>query len=230
MPDHHLRPERIAHRGAPREFDENTLDGFLRALERGADAVELDVHRTRDGAVVIHHDPELASSDGHRTPIADLSETEIARCVLPRGGRVPTLAAVMDAIGDRATVYIELKGAGVGDAAVDVARQHGVRYAFHGFDREAVLALRARWPGLTYGVLFDAGTPDAEALADRYPVRDLWPHRSLVTPGFVDAAHAAGKRVLAWTVNDRDEARRLAALGVDGLCTDDVRLLDAPSA
>ena len=62
MPNAHLRarPERIAHRGAPREFDENTLPGFLRSVERGADAVELDVHLTRDGQVVVSSEKPLS--------------------------------------------------------------------------------------------------------------------------------------------------------------------------
>ena len=230
MPERHLRPERIAHRGAPREFDENSLEGFLRAVERGADAVELDVHRTRDGAVVIHHDPELPGPDGRAIPIVEMSLADVAHCALPRGGRVPTLAAVMDAVGDRATVYVELKGEGVGEAAVEVSRACGGRYAFHSFDHAAVLRLRDRWPHLSYGVLFDAGTPDPERLLGSFPVRDIWPHRSLVSTRLVDAAHAAGKRVLVWTVNAPEQARTLAALGVDGLCTDDVRLLEPAGA
>ncbi|MGH7670155.1 MAG: glycerophosphodiester phosphodiesterase [Gemmatimonadaceae bacterium] len=230
MPKRHLRPERIAHRGAPREFDENTLEGFLRAVDRGADAVELDVHRTREGAVVIHHDPKLKGPDGRATPIAEMSLAEVDQCRLPRGGRIPTLAPVMDALGERATVYVELKGAGVGEAAAEVSRQHGHRYAFHSFDHDAVLALHRSWPDLWYGVLFDVGTPAPETLVTRFPVRDLWPHWSLVNQRLVDSAHAAGKRVLVWTVNEPDRARRLTALGVDGLCTDDVRLLDSPGA
>jgi glycerophosphoryl diester phosphodiesterase len=226
MPHRHFRPERIAHRGAPRELDENTVEGFLRAVERGADAVELDVHRTSDGAVVVHHDPTLAGPDGRPVPIAEATLAEVSRCSLARGGRVPTLAAVLDALGDRARVYVELKGVGVGPAAVDVAHEHGHDYAFHSFDHEAVRRLQARWPALAYGVLLDAGTEGAEALVDRYPVRDLWPHRSLVDQRLVEAAHAGGRRVIAWTVNEPDTVLRFTELGVDGLCTDDVRLLD----
>jgi len=228
MPEPHPRPERIGHRGAPREFDENTLESFLRAVERGADAVELDVHRTRDGAVVVHHDPVLPGVAGAPAPIVDLTLAEVARHVLARGGRVPTLGAVLDVLGERATVYVELKGEGVGEAAAAVARTHGHRYAFHSFDHAAVLSLRARWPGLDYGVLLDAGTPAPESLVAGLPVRDIWAHWSLVDERLTGAAHAAGKRVLAWTVNDPEAARRFTAFGVDGLCTDDVRLLDAP--
>ena len=218
------RPERIAHRGAPREFDENTVPGFLRALERGADAIELDVHLSADGAVVVHHDPEITRSDGTRVAIATLTLADLGSILLPQGGRVPTLADVMDAVANAATVYVELKGDGVGEAAVGVARRHGGRYAFHSFDHAAVLALRAQHPDLRYGFLFDADYPDAAAAAVAAPVTDIWAHWSLVNASLVAAAHSAGKRVLVWTVDDHAESRRLAALGVDGLCGDDVRV------
>jgi glycerophosphoryl diester phosphodiesterase len=225
MPERHVRPERIGHRGAPREFDENTLPSFLRAIERGAEGVELDVHTTSQGTVVVHHDPVVTDPAGSPAPIAQLTDAEVARCVLPMGGRVPTLAEVMDAIGDRATVYVEVKGEGVGEAAVVVALAHGRRYAFHSFDHAAILDLHAQWPRLAYGVLLGAGTPAPGSFVGRYPVRDLWPHWSLVDKSLVEAAHRASTRVLVWTVNDAAVAARLTVLGVDGLCTDDVRLL-----
>ncbi len=227
MRNAHFHPERIAHRGAPRELDENTLEGFLRAVERGADAVELDVHTTRDGAVVIHHDPEIARPGGRPAPIVAMTLDDVRACVLPRGGRVPTLGEVLDALGGQAVVYVEIKGAGAGEPAAEVARAHGHRFAFHSFDHDAVLRLRARWPDFHYGFLFDAGTPRIETLAAGVPVgiRDLWVHRTLVTPRLATAAHTAGRRLIAWTVNDPPEARRFASLGVDGLCSDDVRLL-----
>lgn len=227
MPNGHFRarPERIAHRGAPREFDENTLPGFLRSLERGADAVELDVHLTRDGQVVVHHDLEIATPDGVRVPIREMTEVEAAAIPLPAGGHVPTLAAVMDALGDRAVVYVEIKGEGVGEAAAEVADRHGSRYAFHSFNHDVVLALRSRRPRLRYGFLFDAGCEGLLAAVESAPVADIWVHWSLVDEALVRAVHAADQRVIAWTVNDREMASRFASLGIDGLCTDDVRLL-----
>ncbi|HEU4990708.1 MAG TPA: glycerophosphodiester phosphodiesterase [Gemmatimonadaceae bacterium] len=229
-PHPHARPERIGHRGAPREFDENTIEGFVRAVERGADAVELDVHRTRDGAVVVHHDPDVRLPNGSRAAIAELMLAEVTACRLARGGSVPTLNAVFDAIGGRATIYVELKGAGTGEPSAEIARGYGHRCAFHSFDHDAVLQLRARHPELAYGMLLDRGTRQATAAVSRIPVRDLWPHWSLVDAEFMAAARAAEKRVIVWTVNDADLAERLTALGVDGLCTDDVRILDRPPA
>src|SRR2546423_1536380 len=106
MPAPSARFERIAHRGAPRELRENTLPGFLLAIERGADAVELDVHVTRDDRVVVHHDATVG-----RLVIAHASWDELRRVDLADGARVPLLEDVLDSVADRATVYVEMKAA-----------------------------------------------------------------------------------------------------------------------
>src|SRR5213594_1556334 len=109
--------ERVAHRGSPRERLENTLPSFLLALERGADAVELDTHVTSDGVVVVHHDDVV-----QRRAIARTSWRELSEIDLGSGARIPRLPDVLDAIGDRATVYIELKGAHIEDVVIAVTR------------------------------------------------------------------------------------------------------------
>src|SRR5438270_12984091 len=124
MPTASVRFEKVAHRGAPRERVENTLPGFLLALERGADAVELDVHVPSDHVVVVHHDDVV---QGQR--IAPSSWETLSRVDLGRGARIPRLDEVLKTIGDRATVYVELKGQGIEDAVIEVARAHGRRYA-----------------------------------------------------------------------------------------------------
>src|SRR5204863_3805750 len=127
------RFERVAHRGVPRERTENTLPGFLLALKRGADAVELDVHVTQDGEVVVHHDSAVK-----RKPIARTTWRDLSQIDLGSGDRIPRLREVLEAIGERATVYIELKGRAVEDQVIDVAKQFGHKYALHSFDHEAI--------------------------------------------------------------------------------------------
>jgi glycerophosphoryl diester phosphodiesterase len=218
--------ERIGHRGAPRELAENSLEGFLRAVERGADAVELDAHRTRDGVVVVHHDPDVVMPGGWKADITSLSSAEIAECRLTGDLRIPTLAAVMDALGDRAMVYVELKGAGVADAALEVAGEHGKHYAFHSFDHQVIRDIEARKLSARLGILIDKGAKDSVSQVRAFPgVRDIWVHWTLADAAIVGVAHAQAQRVIAWTVNASVEAERLATLGVDGVCTDDVRLL-----
>lgn len=217
-------PERIAHRGMPRERTENTLPGFLLSLEHGADGVELDAHLTSDGRVVVHHDFDVAGRAIAATPWADLAPIE-----LPGGARIPLLEDVLIAIGERATVYVELKGRGIESAVGEVVRRHGHRCAVHSFDHQQVARSATVHPDIPRGVLLDRNVPaPIEALAAAVALakpRDVWPHWSLVDPRFMAAANQHDVRVIVWTVNDRAAAKRLRDLGVAGICSDDVRLL-----
>jgi len=224
MPQPLPRCERIAHRGASKERLENTLPAFLLALERGADAIELDVHRTRDGVVVVHHDDLVGGQ-----AIAGADWAAVSQMRLAGDARIPRLEDVLTAVGDRAVVYIELKGRGVEELALDVAQRFGKRFAVHSFDHGAVELAMKYAPNVARGVLLDRGTPDpVAALKKAHKLvrpRDVWPHYSLADKAFMDAAGALSVRVIVWTVNSSSEAKRLIQLGVAGVCTDDVRTL-----
>lgn len=220
-------PELVAHRGAKRERPENTLAAFARAIELGADALELDVHATRDGIVVVHHDPAPATvgTGGEPPrPIAECSARELAAFRVG-GERIPSLADVLALAAGRVTVYVEIKGARIEGAVVDVVRASRARCAIHSFDHEAIGRVRALAPEIPRGLLFEHGGADMLAALDEYDARDLWPHVPLVDASLVDGVHRSGRRVVVWTVNRAEDATRLAALGVDALCGDDVPLL-----
>lgn len=208
----------------PRERVENTLPAFLLALERGADGVELDAHVTQDGVVVVHHDETVRGRPIAATPWLDLE-----RSIVGADSRIPRLVDVLEAIGTRAAVYVELKGKNIEGAVIAVARAHGHRIALHSFDHDAMARAAAAAADLPRGVLLDRDTPRAAAAlrvaAERIAPRDVWPHWTLVDVPFMRAARDLGARVIPWTVNAPDAARRLIALGVDGICTDDVGLL-----
>ncbi len=220
------RPEVIAHRGTPREHPENTMPSFLRALELGADAVELDVHATSDGVVVVHHDPVLhgiaprPELAGRR--IADLSATEVARFRVDGDVAIPTLDAVLDAIGDRAMVYVEIKGRRIEQAVVDCVRRSKTRSAIHCFDHRVVRRVHEIAPELDTGILIAAYLLEPGEELQRVGARDYWLERQFVDEEVVRRVHGVGGRVIAWTVNHRAEAEVLAGMGVDGICTDDM--------
>lgn len=221
-PSRHV--ERVAHRGVPSERRENTLDGFLLALDYGADAIELDVHRTRDGEVVVHHDPEVQGLE-----IARSKWSELRGLDLGGGAAMPRLADVLDAMGDRATIYVELKGRAIEEVVLQVCAEHGHRYALHSFDHDAMARVTRMAPDVARGILIDRNTRDPNALmsaaVDRIRPRDVWPHHSLVDEALMQHALALDVRVIVWTVNAVPEARRLVTLGVDGICTDAVQML-----
>jgi len=218
------RFERVGHRGAPKERTENTLPGFLLALERDADAVELDVHVTLDGEVVVHHDPTVNRKPIAQTPWRDLSQIDLGG-----GDRIPRLRDVLEAIGTRASVYIELKGLAVEDQVISVAKTFGHTYALHSFDHDAIRRVAQKAPDIARGILLDRGTlrpTDALRQAvERARPRDVWPHWSLVNEQFVRVAHELKTRVIVWTVNSPGTAEILVSLGADALCTDDLQIL-----
>jgi glycerophosphoryl diester phosphodiesterase len=218
------RVERVGHRGAPREQKENTLPSFVRALELGADAIELDVHLTADGVVVVHHDDAARGRAIATTLWSELKDVDLGD-----GAHIPRLQDVLETVADRATVYIELKGCGVESAAILTARQWGRRFALHSFDHAAVERVAAAAPDIPRGVLLDRGTPRAaqamQSAIERTGARDVWPHWSLVDEPFMKAARQLAARVIAWTVNSEGTARALRDLGAAALCTDDLTVL-----
>ena len=223
-------PELIGHRGAPRERPENTLSSFLRALDLGADAVELDVHATRDGVVVVHHDfvPHADSSvsalRGRR--IAELTSTELTTFTTA-GEPIPTLAAVLDAIGARATVYVEIKGRGIEQSVIETIASvpAAKRVAVHSFDHRAVVRSRELQPTIPAGILLASYLIDPQSALRAAGARDYWQEGSMIDADLVHAVHAANGRVIAWTVNEPEYARRLASMGVDGICTDVLQVI-----
>jgi glycerophosphoryl diester phosphodiesterase len=220
------RPILIGHRGAPRERPENTLPSFLRALEQQADGIELDVHCTKDRVVVVHHDeiPRATPPSGRLAGmrIDALTFDELQGFSVRGLALISTLAEALAVIKGRADVFIELKGAGIEREVVDVIRASiaPARCAVHSFDHAQVARARALAPEIRGGILFDRPVADPAAAMRASNALDVWPSREHVSEELVRAVHDAGGRVIPWTVNDASQAVALAALGVDGLCTD----------
>ncbi len=218
--------EIIAHRGASRERSENTVAAFVRAVELGADGVELDVHLTADGVLVVHHDARP-----HDAPSAALADRDICSLTAEelsafrvRGEPIPTLAEVIRAVAGSLSIYCELKGAGTAAAALNQLEKFGATAAVHAFDHRQIAEARRIAPLVARGVLeasYHVVPTDTMASVD---ARDLWQAAEMIDRAMVEAAHARGGRVIAWTVDAPDEMLRLASIGVDGLCTNDVAL------
>jgi glycerophosphoryl diester phosphodiesterase len=201
----------IAHRGASGTALENSLAAFVAAAPEGADAVELDVHATADGEVIVHHDESVAG-----TPIATSSARTIAALRLSNGEPVPTLAQVLAAIPLSLQVFVEVKSlAARWDGRLLEILDRGPNpagYAVHSFDVAIVRRFAERRPALRRGVF------TLEALADTRAAF-LWQDRDGANDGLVRSAHDRGAQVIVWTVDDPTEMTRLVRWGVDGLCT-----------
>lgn len=227
-------PDIIAHRGASRECRENTLAAFALAIEQGADGIELDVHGSADGHLVVHHDPivRLATGEGARPrAISEMTLDELRRVRLEGGHPLPLLTDVFDMVAGRVTVYVEVKAPAVEPAVAALLNRYpDTRAAVHAFDHRIPVRVRALRPGTPIGVLSDLYPIDLPALLRPAVPTALWQQAHLIDEALVRTAHAEGVRVIAWTENDPAHARTLAAWGVDGLCTDVPAVLRAAFA
>lgn len=211
------QPRILAHRGASGHCLENTLEAFRDALLRGADGVELDIHATSDGVLVVHHDPVIPGFGA----IAAATALAMRSIRLANGEPLPTLAEALAAIGDAET-WIEVKALPEGaDQAllrtIDEAPLPS-RCAVHSFDHGIVARLGAQRPWLRRGVLSSSYPADPASMLLGAGATSLWQDWRAIDAELVEAVHRRGSEVIAWTVNDSDTARRLAALGVDALC------------
>lgn len=212
-----MRAAIIAHRGASGDAVENSLEAFRLAVRQGADGIELDVHATRDGGIVVHHDPAVPGLG----PIAEHTLAELRQVRLTNGEPVPTLAEAL-AAAPGLGMWVEVKTlAAAHDAAllaVLEADPRPARCAVHSFDHRLVRRLRQLRPTLQTGVLTVARLVDPAG-----PLRDtgantLWQGWHLIDRDLVAGVRGAGGKVVAWTVNDVGAARALAELGVWAIC------------
>ena len=209
----------IAHRGASAREPENSLAAFRAAATLGADAVELDIHATADGALIVHHD-ELVEG-AHAIP--RLTADRVRTFRLANGEPLPTLEQALAAVGTRLEVFIEVKSLDPRfDGRLLDAMQRGPNpssYAIHSFDHRIVRRLGLVRPGLRCGVLSSSyPIRPLAALADAGATM-LWQERTMVDRPLADALHGSGMQLLVWTVDDAADMQRLLELGVDGLCS-----------
>jgi glycerophosphoryl diester phosphodiesterase len=243
-------PVNLAHRGASALAPENTIEAFRLAVEAGAGGLELDVHMTRDGHIVVIHDATVDRTTNGTGAVSEMTLEELRRLdaghnFSPDGGptrpyrgrgvRVPTLGEVLREFPGVA-VNIEIKAGtpGIEEKVLGVLREanalgralvvstpHDIVKRFRKVSGGHVSTGASRWE---IGVFYISSRFRLERLVR--PAYDALQvplrHRGLpvVTPRFVRAAHARGVRVDAWTINQADEMRRLLDLGVDVIMTD----------
>jgi glycerophosphoryl diester phosphodiesterase len=203
------------------------LAAFAAALDAGADAIELDVHATRDGVVVVHHDAEL-SYGGSKRPaedparIAALPFSRIAEARLTDGSRIPTLDDVLSLVAGRAHVHVEIKGRAIEQMVMDCIIRSRADASVHSFDHRIVRKCAALNQKVRRGILLGSYLIDTAAALRNADASDVWQSSEFIDRALVDTVHDAGGRLIAWTVNNVVEAAELRALGVDAICTDRV--------
>lgn len=223
----------FGHRGAMGYAPENTMASFRKAVELGVDAIELDVHLTRDSEVVVVHDANLERTTSGRGLVRDHTLAEVRTLDAGAsfgpafaGERVPTLDEVLAWARDRCVLDIEIKGdplpyPGIEARVAELIRAQGMedRTIVISFDHPTVRRVKELAPELATGVLYGCRPVDAVALARAANADALLPHWSYCQPEDVARAHGAGLSVHAWATSEPTEIRVLLAMGVDSICS-----------
>jgi glycerophosphoryl diester phosphodiesterase len=223
------RPRTVGHRGASALAPENTLRAIELAIEHGLDMVEVDVHLSRDGEVVVIHDADLMRSADRREAVARLTADELGQIDLGDGQGVPRLTEVFALARGRLGVYVELKGARTGTALGQLVRAgaaDGVELVSGSFDTPLVDELRQAAADVPRSVLFRR-TSTAAMIETCRAVGASYAHPCFrpLDASLVAALHDAGLLVMAPHTNDPIEARAFAEAGIDVLATDDPAVL-----
>lgn len=233
----HTRPLAIAHRGGALEAEENTLPAFMMAVGLGYSHVELDVHASADGQVVVHHDDTLARMFDDPRRLDALPWAELRRLRTRGGAALPLLAEVLDAFPDLHLAIEAKSDAVVAPLADLLTRMEALdRVCVGAFAPARTERLRAKlgprlcWSPAHAGVarLWLSGWGLPLLPAGHFPVVQVptqFKGLAVVTPRMLRAAHASGIQVQVWTVNDADQMERLLDMGVDALITDRPSLL-----
>ena len=230
-----MTPLVIGHRGAMGHCPENTLLSFERAAELGADWVELDVHLSRDGGLVVIHDETLDRTTSGSGRVADHTLEELQQLDAGQGQRIPTLDEALSWAGHRGVgVDIEVKQAPPA-AVLDAVLRCGMLECVlvSSFDHPLIRDVKALEARISTGVLYAHRPIDPVRLATEAGASMLLPQWSYVVAEDVRAAHAAGLSVGTWATSDASVLRALIEAGVDAIATNhpDVlrRILDGLS-
>lgn len=206
-----MTPLLLGHRGARKYAPENTLPALQLALDHGCDGFEFDVRMTADMHAVICHDPKYL-----RKVISDSKRSELD---------VPALEEVITRFADKAFLNIELKVSGTESCTAELLRLHHVRGIVSSFLPEVIEKLARYKADVPLGLICESSRQLARW--KDLPIHAVMANRGLISEKLVNELHAAGKQVFAWTVNASREMSKFAAWGIDGLISDDTKLLAA---
>ncbi len=223
----------FAHRGASKVAPENSMKAFQKAIELNADFIELDVHETKDGVLVIAHDENLFRITGKNGLIKDFTLEELKTLNFGEGERIPTLQETIELIEGKISLNCEIKVDSVSKKVVDLFKEYNVidSVIVSSFLHEELLKFQKNEPELRLCSL----EPSQYRKNYSWPIKKkmikicidnnfyaINPYYHIVDQQFVDYAHNHDIKVFPWTVDFKHSIKRLIRFGVDGIITNDI--------
>ena len=218
---------KIGHRGAKGYEPENTLISFQKAIDLGADGIELDVHLSHDGEIMVIHDETIDRTTNGKGFVNKLSLQELKSFRTKKEQQIPTLSEVFDLVNQRCFINVELKGSETAKPVMDLI-DHYVseknwdyhQFLISSFDWKILEEIHFLNPKIRIGVLADQSIKEALALAKKIKAFSIHPKYGLVSKENVVLMQENGFEVYPWTVNAAADIQKIKSLHVNGIISD----------
>ena len=218
---------KIAHRGARGYEPENTLKSFQKALDLHADGIELDVHLSSDGHLIVIHDETIDRTTNGKGFVNTFSLAELKTFLIDDQYEIPTLKEVFDLVNKKCLINIELKGLGTADKVAALIEEY---IADQNWNYEHFIVSSFNWDllqetsnlnsNIAIGVLTEEDVEKALAFAEVIEAEAIHPDYQLLNLENVQEMQEKGFMVLPWTVNDTEDIQKIKSYQVDGIISD----------
>jgi glycerophosphoryl diester phosphodiesterase len=227
----------IAHRGFSGAAPENTIAAFKKAIDLGVDMIELDIHLSKDGQIVVIHDDTLNRTTNGKGKVTSYTLNELKRLDAGSwfgsqfsGEKIPTLKEVLELTRGKMLLTIELKKGDMGpytmtdlaDRSLQEVEKAGMlnQVIFASFDPSAIDRIRGKNPKIPVALIYNQSWTFPQEVTGGRPVSILSCSGKVLTQTNISNAHQRGMKVMAWTLNTEEHMQRFLNMGVDGIITD----------
>jgi glycerophosphoryl diester phosphodiesterase len=212
---------KIGHRGARAYEPENTLSSFRKAIELGANAVELDVRKTKDGKLVVIHNADVNKTTNGEGAVNELTLTQIQKLVTDKDEHIPTLDDVLDSVGKRVKILVEIKEKGTEKQILNLIQQKGLtgNVIVVSFHEESLKKVRELNSEIETGLIYVRHKNPIQTALD-VKAKYLLSLYSFTHSANVKKAHENGLKMIVWTINKKEEVEEYKKKGVDGIASD----------
>lgn len=209
----------VGHRGACAYEPENTLRSFKKAIELGANAVEFDIRRTKDGQIAVIHDPTLGRTTNAKGRVRNFTLDELKKLDAGKGEKIPSLKEALNFLNGKCKIIVELKETGFEE---EVLKQcEGIKnILFVSFHAEAIKKIKSLNQGAETGFLFSDRIENLENFISMNKIiKSDWlgGRYTAINKELVKEAKKNGFGIFVWTVNEKKKISRYAKMGVDGI-------------
>jgi glycerophosphoryl diester phosphodiesterase len=218
---------KIGHRGAKGHKPENTLISFQKAIDLKVDGIELDVHLSSDGEIIVIHDETIDRTSNGKGFVNKLSLPELKVSRIENEHEIPTLTEVFDLINQQCLINIEIKGKGMIKPVVKLIESYVEnknwkhnQFLISSFDWIALLDIHLLNPEIPLGVLTEYDLDLAFAFAKFIDAKSVHVHYHLLSKKITMQMQEEGFQVFAWTVNEPEDIQKIKSFNINGIISD----------